>query len=61
MPKPWKLDMATAERVARAADALAWDAMTPEQRQKLIDAVNDQAKIGAYLSNPGMRPGGRKR
>jgi predicted Fe-S protein YdhL (DUF1289 family) len=42
MPKPPKLSMAAAARVARDHDPNAWDAMTALQRRELIRQVNER-------------------
>lgn len=41
MPRPRKLTLSAAAKVASETDPDAWNRMTPAERQALVDQVND--------------------
>jgi predicted Fe-S protein YdhL (DUF1289 family) len=49
MTAPKKLTLADVARMARKHDGAAWDAMTADERQLLLDMLNEERERQAHL------------
>jgi len=54
MPRPPKLTMAEAEKIAASADPAVWKCMSPAERHELVKAVNEH-HAKAWAADDGLR------